>query len=252
MKRSSIFLGGLLLAASCLATSAEAHKLLLSYWFSDGEIVGEVGLSNGTFASAAPIEVSDADGALIAVITSGGDGLFRYRPLEAADHSFYTDLGGGHIARFKVSKEEIATGGRAPRADQGAGLVQAEIGASGPDTSGMTLEQRRALPPSGSAADQATIKSLIRQELTPLRREIVALREKNSFQSILGGIGYIVGLFGLAMFWMARQAGKGQAGKGQASKGQAASTATAPPQPAPVASDASEPQTSAPQEGSRA
>lgn len=241
-----------MLTTTCFVTGAQAHKLLLSYWFSDGEIVGEVGLSNGTFASAAPIEVSDADGSPITVITSDGDGLFRYRPLEAADHRFYTDLGGGHIARFKVSKEEIETGGRALLSGGDAGIQLAQVGPLNLDTSGMTLEQRRALPPSGSAADQATIKSLIRQELTPLRREIVALREKNSFQSILGGIGYIVGLFGLAMFWMARQAGKGQAGKGQASKGQAASTATAPPQPAPVASDASEPQTSAPQEGSRA
>jgi nickel transport protein len=217
MMRTQLTFSGLVLAVLSMASGAEAHKLLLSYWFSDGEIVGEVGLSNGTFASQAPIEISDADGQVITTIISGEDGLFRYRPTEVAELRFYTDLGGGHIARFKVTQEEIETGGQSGRADDN-GLQSKSLSM---DTSGLTLEQRRALPASPGGSDQAAIKALIRQELTPLRREIVALREKSSFQSILGGIGYIVGLFGLAMFWMARKQGatsKGAAAYGRPAK----------------------------------
>lgn len=252
MKRTSGPLGGVLLIACSFATAAEAHKLLLSYWFSDGEIIGEVGLSNGTFASEAPIEISDASGALITEILSDSDGLFRYRPMEAAEHRFYTDLGGGHIARFKVSKEEIETGGRSALGGSDGEALLAQAGPLSLDTSGMTLEQRRALPPSGSAADQAAIKSLIRQELTPLRREIVALRERNGFQSILGGIGYIVGLFGLAMFWMARQSTKDQSNRDQSIKAQAADASAAGRNSQPSPADAPEPKADSPQEGSPA
>jgi nickel transport protein len=45
----------------------------------------------------------------------------------------------------------------------------------------------------------------VRDEVRPLRREITAYKEKNDLQTVLGGIGYIVGLFGLAFFLMARR-----------------------------------------------
>ncbi|NIY97843.1 cobalt ABC transporter permease, partial [Salipiger sp. HF18] len=45
----------------------------------------------------------------------------------------------------------------------------------------------------------------VRDEVRPLRREIAAYREHNDLQSILGGIGYIVGLFGLGFYLAARR-----------------------------------------------
>ncbi len=187
-----------------MANPVSAHKLLLSYWLSDGEVVGEIGLSNGTFAKGADIEVSQANGELITIVRSDDNGLFRYRPQVVEPHRFFADLGSGHIAKFTVSAEEIEAG------KSGALMGGSGIAASGgqalPEE---VLRARVPMPNSGIAAtDQNAIKGLIRQELTPLRREIIALREKNGLQSILGGIGYIVGLFGLAFFWMGRKAAK--------------------------------------------
>jgi nickel transport protein len=45
----------------------------------------------------------------------------------------------------------------------------------------------------------------VRDELRPLRREITAYKEKNDLQSILGGIGYIFGFFGIAYYIAARR-----------------------------------------------
>ncbi len=188
------------------STPASAHKLLLSYWFSDGEVVGEIGLSNGTFARDALIQVSGAKGEAIADVRSDENGLFRYLPQEPKEHRFFADLGSGHIAKFTVSAEEIEAG-RSGALLGGTGLA-ANAGQALPAE---VMRARVPMPNSGIAAtDQNAIKGLIRQELTPLRREIIALREKSGLQSILGGIGYIVGLFGLAFFWMGRQAAKAQ------------------------------------------
>jgi nickel transport protein len=56
-----------------------------------------------------------------------------------------------------------------------------------------------------TAAQREIVAEAVRNEMRPLRREIIAMKEKNDLQSILGGIGYIVGLFGLWFFLAARR-----------------------------------------------
>ena len=56
-----------------------------------------------------------------------------------------------------------------------------------------------------SGAQRELIAEAVRAEIRPLRREIIAYKEKNDLQTILGGIGYIVGLFGLWFFLAARR-----------------------------------------------
>ena len=41
--------------------------------------------------------------------------------------------------------------------------------------------------------------------MRPLRQEITAYRNHNDLQTILGGIGYIAGLFGLGCYLAARR-----------------------------------------------
>jgi nickel transport protein len=54
-------------------------------------------------------------------------------------------------------------------------------------------------------AERSAISEAVRAEIRPLRREIAAYREHNDLQSILGGIGYIVGLFGIGFYVAARK-----------------------------------------------
>ena len=46
---------------------------------------------------------------------------------------------------------------------------------------------------------------MLRNELRPLRQELTAYKNKSDFQSVLGGIGYIFGLFGLGFYIAARR-----------------------------------------------
>jgi nickel transport protein len=47
--------------------------------------------------------------------------------------------------------------------------------------------------------------------MKPLRREIMAMKEKNGVRDILGGIGFIAGLFGLGFYLAARRSLKARA-----------------------------------------
>jgi nickel transport protein len=52
---------------------------------------------------------------------------------------------------------------------------------------------------------RAELATMIRNELRPLRQELTAFKNKSDFQSVLGGIGYIFGLFGLGFYIAARR-----------------------------------------------
>jgi nickel transport protein len=56
-----------------------------------------------------------------------------------------------------------------------------------------------------TAEERLAIAEAVRDEIRPLRREIAAYREKNDLQTVLGGIGYIMGLFGLYFYIAARR-----------------------------------------------
>ena len=49
------------------------------------------------------------------------------------------------------------------------------------------------------------IAKAVQRQVRPLRKELTAYREKKNLQDILGGIGYICGIFGLAFFYYARR-----------------------------------------------
>ncbi|MFP4405371.1 MAG: cobalt ABC transporter permease, partial [Rhodosalinus sp.] len=53
--------------------------------------------------------------------------------------------------------------------------------------------------------ERAAIAEIVRSELRPLRQEIAAYRTRNDLQTILGGIGYIMGIFGLGFYLAARR-----------------------------------------------
>ena len=59
--------------------------------------------------------------------------------------------------------------------------------------------------PGGAALDETALARIVRDEMRPLRQEIAAYKEKNDLQTILGGIGYIAGLFGLGFYLAARR-----------------------------------------------
>lgn len=172
-----------------LAPPALAHKVIASVFPSGSDIEGEIGFSNGDMAVGQLVEVFDAEGNKLGETTTDQDGFFLYTPKDPVTHVFKADLGAGHVAEVSMPAGEVAAllGVEAP-----------PEAAGGPGPGGATV---------GSLSDEerAAIAEIVRQEMRPLRREIAAYREQNDLQTILGGIGYICGLFGLGFYIAARR-----------------------------------------------
>ncbi|SNS94605.1 cobalt ABC transporter permease [Antarctobacter heliothermus] len=187
MKRLARFLI-LILTLCALPLPALAHKVIASVFPSGSAIEGEIGFSNGSMAPDLPVQVYGPDGALLGETVTDADGFFLFTPTTAVTHIFRADLGAGHVAETTMPADEVAAvlGVKAP---------ETPTTAPPPVATGVAL----------SAADRAEIARIVRDEMRPLRREIAAYREKNDLQTILGGLGYILGLFGLAFYIAARR-----------------------------------------------
>ncbi|MBZ8135069.1 cobalt ABC transporter permease, partial [Afifella sp. IM 167] len=49
------------------------------------------------------------------------------------------------------------------------------------------------------------VTEAVQKQVNPLRRDIEAYKEKRDLQSVLGGIGYILGIFGIGFYFAARR-----------------------------------------------
>lgn len=172
-------------------THAQAHKVIASVFPSGANVEGEIGFSNGVMAENTLVEIFDPQGNKIDEVTTDGDGFFVYTPSQQVDLRFRADLGAGHVAEATFAIAELSgIDSTKPAASSQAPVASAGGSGTGP---AITREQ------------EEIIATIVRDELRPLRREITAYKEKNDLQSILGGIGYIFGAFGIIYYIAARR-----------------------------------------------
>lgn len=175
--------------------TAWAHKVIASVFASGDVIEGEIGFSNGDMAANTLVEIFDEQGDKIGETETDADGFFSYKPTARIVHIFHANLGAGHIADVRMEVEElpeIATTEEPGQPDTGTGQ-QASTAQAAPSAQEISKDQRK------------LIAEIIHREVNPLRREIAAYKEKNDLQTILGGIGYIAGLFGVGFYLAARR-----------------------------------------------
>ncbi|WP_444464714.1 cobalt ABC transporter permease [Rhodobacter capsulatus] len=187
--KSPSLLAALALCLTLAPLPALAHKVIASVYPAGARIEGEIGFSNGDMAVNTTVSVTDPAGRVLGETVTDDAGGFTFTPAEPVDHLFRADLGAGHVAEVTLPAAEVA-----------AILGKAVSSAAPAAASGAS-----AAAPQAASIDAEQIAALMRDEIRPLRQEIAAYKEKNDLQTILGGIGYIAGLFGLGFYLAARR-----------------------------------------------
>lgn len=153
----------------------------MSAWTDGTTIEGEVGFSNGEMAPAGTaVKVLNDKGDEIATTRVDPEGLFRFEPTESGPFQFVADLGAGHVARYDM-----------------------ETGTS--DLIGPEAYEASSLDGRTEAVLSRMVAQAVRLEVQPLRKELALYKEKNDLQTILGAIGYILGLTGISAYIVARR-----------------------------------------------
>ncbi|MGF1760364.1 carboxypeptidase-like regulatory domain-containing protein [Photobacterium sagamiensis] len=165
--------------------NAYAHRMKVFAWVDGKAIEGEVYFSGGQGAAGSTIELV-ADQAIVATTQSNEEGQFRFEVMAARDYLVRADAGQGHVTTYSVSATEFTPEDVA---------VTAMV-ATGTEAS---------VQPAASSLTPAQLEQAIARAIRPLREELDQYESKVRVHDILGGMGYIFGLFGLFVLFRSRR-----------------------------------------------
>jgi len=196
------------LLLALMSQPALAHKLKVFAQAEGDWIRGRAYFVGGAGASGARVEIQDSEGRVLAELTPADDGSFAYRALAPVEHRLVARTGDGHNAQWTIAGETLQ-GAFSPSADpsddSGPPPTQPLADAPAPKA---PLDHAPVASQTIDPALIGAIEQTLARQTHPLAERLNALEERVRFQDVLGGIGYILGLTGLALWWRCRRAGE--------------------------------------------
>ncbi|MEQ8393313.1 MAG: hypothetical protein RIB30_20190 [Thalassospira sp.] len=201
----------ILLCAASIGT-AQAHNLNV-FAMSDGDTIeGYAYFTGGTRAQNANIELRDKTGQTIFASIADEQGSFALRVSHRTDYIVFTDTHDGHVAKFKLYENEFSE--NLPRPGPNDTITVSKLETTLPDQGSKSPANTTPKPLVSTELD---LNSLSKDELTglinravarqigPLRQEVNSYRNDVRMSDILGGIGVIIGIFGVCAWVVARR-----------------------------------------------
>jgi nickel transport protein len=127
------------------------------------------------------------------------EGAFHFPATVRVDHRLIADAGAGHVAEFTVTAEELP--------DTLPGKTLEPLFKEALVVNAVTTAQAPPLPMTKTAAVslQRMIERSVARQIRPLREQLDAYEAKVRWHDVLGGIGYILGIAGVACYWLGRR-----------------------------------------------
>ncbi|RTR37583.1 carboxypeptidase regulatory-like domain-containing protein [Shewanella canadensis] len=164
----------------CLVNTAQAHRTKVFAWVDGTSVAGEVYFGGGDRAKGANVELLVGE-QLVASTNADEQGEFRFERPQPGDYQLKANAGQGHVATFVISADEFLD-----LSGSAAGTIETQ-GAEHEDEVGFKNRETCAV------LNEAALVKVIQ----PLRNQLDQYEANIRWHDILGGIGYILGLFGL-------------------------------------------------------
>lgn len=206
-----LFFLAFLLFSLALTTSAFAHGLNVFAWLENDHILVQCDFGQNRPATGAAISVYDnVDKRELLQGRTDAQGRFAFRVPDVIREGhgllIVADAGQGHRGEWTMDAAELYSA-----ASLAAGFDQAAIQARQDDSAHIHVQ----MAPAGSALNHPAptaeqIRNVVQEalelKLAPIRQEI-AMRSSSgpTFTEIIGGIGWIIGLIGIGMYFKARK-----------------------------------------------
>ncbi len=181
-----------------IANTAFAHKVIVFGYVEGDTVYTESKFSGGKKAQNSQITVYDSQGEKLAEGRTDSDGAFAFKPLRKTTLKIVLDTGAGHRAEWVIPKAEFdeAPAAHPVSSDNHLPLnTAAQSSASPPVAPVLTLDDVRTV-----VADE------LEKKIKPVRLMLMENQNQGpSLQDILGGIGYILGLMGIAAYFHSKK-----------------------------------------------
>lgn len=215
-----------------LQTPALAHRVNIFAWTEGPQVAVKCGFSGGNSVKSGEITVYDAAGGEVLLTgQTDAEGLFRFDiPPKGREHGLRIRInaGEGHQNEWLMEAAELASAPvaapatplraetTATAAAKNAGghlagplpastaqpAASAEISGSGP----VSAAEVRAIVDAALEAQEAKFSALLDSRLSSVRRQLAEMRtDEPGMREIVGGMGWFVGLAGLALYFRSRR-----------------------------------------------
>jgi nickel transport protein len=164
-----------------------AHKVTIFGWVEGDTVLTESKFSGGKKAINAPVVVFDKDGKKLLEGKTDNKGEFSFKIPKVTDLRIVLNAAMGHKAEWMIPESEIREAGP---------IVENKSAAepSGPISVGLSKQEV-----------QKIVEDSLDKKLRPIVRMMNESKNtKPSLSEIIGGIGYIFGLMGLALYFKNR------------------------------------------------
>ena len=192
-----------------LATPALAHRVLV-FAFAEGDTIHTESkfVGSGAVQKGQVLVQDKKTGQTLLTGTTDDQGKFSFKiPPEATagklDLLIVTEAAMGHKGEWLLKADSYLAGGKSTTAAAAPGVSTSATPT--PSTSPAVASGAKAASVDQQALEAALDKSLERH-LAPLKEMLTDLTiHRTSFTDILGGLGYIMGIFGLLAYFMSKK-----------------------------------------------
>lgn len=184
--------------------NALAHKVTVFAWVEGDTVLGESKFSGGRKAQNSEIIVRDMNGKELLRTRTNEKGEFSFPIPEKTAMRIELVAGMGHKAEWTIPLEELGE----VSADKP--VQEKTLKTPEPKTENDSVQAKRTPATINSAQLEAIVEKAVTKALdkkiTPLTKMVADLEQKGpSMNEIIGGIGYIFGLMGVAIYFSSRQ-----------------------------------------------
>ncbi len=171
-----------------------AHKVYIFAWQEEDTVHTESYFGSKKKVKDGLIQVFDSSGQKLLEGHTNAQGEFSFKPPQKTNLHIIVEAGMGHKGEFFLDLEE----------------PEAFLTAETESTETRNTEPLSSTPASADAQEiRRIVEEALDSRFKPFMRELARIRKEKEpgFTEIIGGIGYIVGLMGLAMYFRSRKKG---------------------------------------------
>lgn len=187
-------------------SAAYAHKVQM-FAYAEGENVFVEGyFADGKKAMKSEVVVYDASGSELLRGRTNDSGQFNFKAPKKTDMKIVVDAGMGHRTEYTLPAGELHIAG----GNKTAGAVTASVSK---EVKSKTVKEEKSSVSQTSRLDDAQLQAIVEkaversvgEAIKPLVRSFTEMQQKNSLTTIVGGVGYILGLMGIVLYFKSRR-----------------------------------------------
>jgi nickel transport protein len=189
-----------------LLNSASAHRVNIFAWVEGDTVFVESKFPGGRKVMGGKIIVVDSMGNELLNGVTNDQGEFSFQVPKPTDLKIILSAGEGHQAEWTITATDLAQTSTAtakessPAKSASSETPRMTPGSSSPAEPGVTI------PPVALQDLEALIEGILDKKLKPITKMLIDAQDRGpSLRDILGGIGYILGLAGIAAYVQSRK-----------------------------------------------